>query len=163
MSIPLLENKIVIPPLPPRAIPRTHLIGRLNAGLRAGHHLTVVSAPAGYGKTVLVSAWARSADRPFAWLTLERDDNDPVRFATCLAAALRQVGSAIRPGALRMLSAAPVPATQSFMPALAGDLAAAPTGSRSCWTTFTSSNLRISMRVLPIFLIVCPLRYTLFS
>jgi LuxR family transcriptional regulator, maltose regulon positive regulatory protein len=125
MSIPLLANKLAIPLLPPRAIPRPHRVERLNAGLRAGHHLTVVSAPAGYGKTLLVAEWARSADRPFAWLTLESDDDDPVRFATCLVAALQQVDSTIGQDALRTLAAAPIPATQSFMPALAGDLAAA--------------------------------------
>ena len=57
MSAPILATKLYVPPPPPRAISRPRLIERLNTGLSAGHKLTLISAPAGFGKTTLVSEW----------------------------------------------------------------------------------------------------------
>jgi LuxR family maltose regulon positive regulatory protein len=51
--------------------------------------LTIVAAPAGFGKTTLVSQWLAQADQPTAWLSLDEDDNDPSRFLTYLIAALQ--------------------------------------------------------------------------
>jgi LuxR family maltose regulon positive regulatory protein len=53
----LLRTKLFIPPLRPNLVPRPQLIERLNQGLQFGHKLTLVSAPAGFGKTTLVSEW----------------------------------------------------------------------------------------------------------
>ncbi len=55
MSTSLLATKLYIPPLRPNLVPRPHLIGRLDGGLRLGHTLTLISAPAGFGKTTLVA------------------------------------------------------------------------------------------------------------
>ncbi|MBN1978103.1 MAG: tetratricopeptide repeat protein [Anaerolineae bacterium] len=71
---------------------RLHLIEQLNEGLCLGRKLTLASAPAGFGKTTLVSAWAANCGRPVAWLSLDEGDNDPARFLTYLAAALQTVG-----------------------------------------------------------------------
>jgi hypothetical protein len=57
MSTPILATKLYIPPLRPQVVLRPRLIERLNEGLSAGHKLTLVSAPAGFGKTTLVSEW----------------------------------------------------------------------------------------------------------
>jgi LuxR family transcriptional regulator, maltose regulon positive regulatory protein len=92
MKIPLLTTKLYAPPLRPNLVPRPHLVERLDEGLRLGRKLTLVSAPAGFGKTTLVSAWARTCDWPVAWLSLDEGDNDPVRFLTYLSAALRSAG-----------------------------------------------------------------------
>ena len=55
MSAPLLATKLYIPPLRPNLVPRPRLIERLNAGLRSDRKLTLISAPAGFGKTILPS------------------------------------------------------------------------------------------------------------
>ena len=55
---------------------------------------TLVCAPAGFGKTSLLADWARSGDRPVAWLSLDPGDNDPVRFWRYVAAALDRAGAA---------------------------------------------------------------------
>ena len=83
----LLRTKLFVPPLRPNLVPRTQLIERLNEGLQLGHKLTLISAPAGFGKTTLVGEWVGSsrlnankesqiANR-IAWLLLDEGDNDP--------------------------------------------------------------------------------------
>jgi LuxR family maltose regulon positive regulatory protein len=57
MTTPLLQTKLYIPPPRPDLVPRPRLIERLNEGLRLGHRLTLISAPAGFGKTTLISNW----------------------------------------------------------------------------------------------------------
>ena len=57
MSIPILATKLYIPPPRPKIVPRPALIENLNAGLSAGRKLTLISAPAGFGKTTLTSEW----------------------------------------------------------------------------------------------------------
>ena len=88
-STPILATKLHIPRSPRRMVPRPHLIERLDDGL--DRNLTLVSAPAGFGKTTLVSTWAGGCDRPVAWLSLDDGDNDPTRFLSYLVAALRTI------------------------------------------------------------------------
>jgi LuxR family maltose regulon positive regulatory protein len=66
-----------IPPLRQNLVPRPHLIERLNQGLHLGHKLTLISAPAGFGKTTLVSEWVGQSELPVAWLSLGKANNDP--------------------------------------------------------------------------------------
>jgi LuxR family maltose regulon positive regulatory protein len=63
----------------------------LNDGLHTKRRLTLVSAPAGFGKTTLVVDWLKQLDTPAAWLSLDEADNDLPRFLTYLAAAFQQV------------------------------------------------------------------------
>ena len=100
MDVSILTTKLYIPPPRPHLVPRPRLIERLDEGLRLGCKLTLVSAPAGFGKTTLVSAWATDCGRPVAWLSLDKGDNDPARFLAYLAAALRTVGVEIEEGVL---------------------------------------------------------------
>lgn len=88
MSMPLLTTKLYTPPPRPDLVPRSRLIERLDAGLGANSKLTLVSAPAGYGKTTLISTWIQESARPAAWLSLDEKDNDWVRFLTYTVAAL---------------------------------------------------------------------------
>ena len=91
MSTPILATKLYIPPPRPKVVLRPRLIERLNEGLATGCKLTLISAPAGFGKTTLVSEWVagwRGAPRS-AWLSLDDGDNDPTRFLTYLVAALQ--------------------------------------------------------------------------
>ncbi|MCJ7551360.1 MAG: helix-turn-helix transcriptional regulator, partial [Anaerolineae bacterium] len=81
----LLTTKMTIPRTQPKLVVRPHLVAQLDSGLR--RRLTLVSAPAGFGKTTLVAAWADGLDVPTAWLSLDDGDNDPVRFLSYLIAA----------------------------------------------------------------------------
>src|SRR5438067_2913012 len=89
MPTPILATKLYIPPPPPKVVLRPRLIERLNEGLH--RRLTLISAPAGFGKTTLVSGWAAGCARPVAWLSLDEGDNDPTRFLAYLVAALQTI------------------------------------------------------------------------
>jgi DNA-binding NarL/FixJ family response regulator len=73
VSETLLQTKLYIPPLRPNLVPRPRLIERLNQGLQLGHRLTLISAPAGFGKTTLVSEWVADGDRAGACGYLLKD------------------------------------------------------------------------------------------
>jgi LuxR family maltose regulon positive regulatory protein len=84
----ILLTKLFVPRAGPNQVARSAAIASLNLGLEG--KLTLVSAPSGFGKTTLVAEWVRQTDRPFAWLSLDADDNGPVRlFAYPLAALQR--------------------------------------------------------------------------
>ena len=87
MSTPILATKLYIPPLRPHVVSRPRLLERLNEGLH--RNLTLISAPAGFGKTTLVSEWLAGCQRPTAWLSLGEGENDSTRFLTYLVAALQ--------------------------------------------------------------------------
>lgn len=86
----ILKSKVAIPPVRKRAVERTSLIGRLNAGAERG--FVLVSAPAGFGKTTVLAQWAAHCPLPVAWVSLDEKDNDPTRFFSYLAQALVAAG-----------------------------------------------------------------------
>src|SRR5688572_17065919 len=94
-SVPeLLQTKLAIPPARADRVPRPRLIQQLDAGLACP--LTLICAPAGFGKTTVITDWHEqraSPDFPLAWLSLDEDDNDPVRFLTYLVSALARIGT----------------------------------------------------------------------
>jgi LuxR family maltose regulon positive regulatory protein len=92
----ILRSKIVPPRLRHPLVTRARLNDRLNEGL--GKRLILVAAPAGYGKSTLISAWVAELPRNViaAWLTLEADDNEPAHFLTGVAAALRHAAPSLR-------------------------------------------------------------------
>jgi len=126
----LLQTKLYIPPLRPNLVPRPRLIERLNQGLQLGHKLTLVSAPAGFGKTTLVSEWVASCDRPAAWLSLDEGDNDLTRFLTYLVAALQTLALSevegkttnIGEGVLAVLQSPQPPPIESILTALLNEI-----------------------------------------
>jgi LuxR family transcriptional regulator, maltose regulon positive regulatory protein len=87
----LLSTKLLIPFIRQKLVSRPHLVERLNQGLQRTRSLTLISAPAGFGKTTLISQWVISCDRPAVWLSLDEGDNDPNCFLTYLVAALQTV------------------------------------------------------------------------
>jgi LuxR family maltose regulon positive regulatory protein len=87
MKSNLIQTKLLVPPTRPAWVPRPHLIEQLNSGLK--HKLILVSAPAGYGKSTLLSEWAHQVSMPAAWLSLESADNTPSRFWTYFISALQ--------------------------------------------------------------------------
>jgi LuxR family transcriptional regulator, maltose regulon positive regulatory protein len=122
----ILATKLRIPPTRHRMVIRPRLVERLDDALAAGTGLTLVSAPAGFGKSTLVAAWAMGRDRPVAWLSLDEGDGDPARFLECLAAAVGAVAPGFGGATLAAVAApgAPDPATVST--ALLNELAALP-------------------------------------
>ena len=77
MSTPILGTKLYFPALQPNLVPRPRLIDQLQAGIETGRTLSLVAAPAGSGKTTMISAWAHSTPLPVAWVSLDEDDNEP--------------------------------------------------------------------------------------
>jgi LuxR family transcriptional regulator, maltose regulon positive regulatory protein len=94
----LLSTKFYKPPGRATLVARPHLLHRLDSGLRLGHRLGLIAAPAGYGKTTLAAAWINGQrgetqmSAPLAWLSLDDADNDPLRFFTYAMTALRRAG-----------------------------------------------------------------------
>src|SRR5438874_11050452 len=84
---PILATKLYLPRLRPNVVSRPRLLERLHEGLQ--RKLTLISAPAGFGKTTLVSEWVEGIERPTAWLSLAEGENDPARFLAYLIAALQ--------------------------------------------------------------------------
>jgi LuxR family maltose regulon positive regulatory protein len=126
MSTPILATKLYIPPPRPQLVPRPRLIERLNAGLHAGRKLTLIAAPAGFGKTTLLSEWVTHSQRPIAWLSLDENDNDLARFLTYVVAALQTIDASLGADALDLLGARqPLPAERTLT-ALINDVAGRP-------------------------------------
>jgi LuxR family maltose regulon positive regulatory protein len=135
MATPLLQTKLYIPPVRLELVPRPRLIERLNAGLH--HKLTLISAPAGFGKTTLVSEWVQAmggATPPIAiaWLSLDEGDNDPIRFLVYFVAALQTIEARQEPagnigkGALSALQSPQPPPTEAILTTLINEIAAIP-------------------------------------
>jgi len=106
----LLATKLYVPPPRPQLVPRPRLLARLDAGLSA--KLTLLCAPAGFGKSTLLSAWratARGRAVPFAWVSLDAADSEPLRFWSYLITALDRIQPDIGAPALALLQA-PQPA-----------------------------------------------------
>jgi LuxR family maltose regulon positive regulatory protein len=131
MSTPIIATKLYVPPLRPKAVPRPRLIERLDEGLRSG--LTLVSAPAGFGKTTVVSEWAAGCSRldpevRLAWLSLDEGDSDSARFLAYLVAALRTVAADVGQGVLDLLQSPQPPPVESMLTALLNEIASLPQG-----------------------------------
>jgi LuxR family maltose regulon positive regulatory protein len=97
----ILTTKLNIPKPRPQVVLRDQLISRLDEGLV--QKLTLISAPAGFGKTTLASEWARHIDRSVGWLSLDESDNDVIRFLSYFIAALQRVKEIIGQDELKHL------------------------------------------------------------
>lgn len=95
MAYALLKTKLHIPHLRQPLVSRPQLLVKLNQGLQTGGKLTLVSAPAGFGKTTCICEWIARCERPFAWLSLDARDSDPTRFLAYLIAALQTLSPEI--------------------------------------------------------------------
>ena len=126
MPAPILATKLYLPPARPKVVLRPRLEERLDEGLAAGHRLTLVSAPAGFGKTTLVSGWVAGCGRPAAWLSLDEGDSDPIRFLAYLIAALQTVAPGIGEGVLTALGSPQSSPPESILTGLLNDVATIP-------------------------------------
>ena len=91
MSAPLLSTKLYAPPARTNIVLRQRLFDKLNEGLSTGSKLTLISAPAGFGKSTLMSAWIETTTFPVAWLSLDERDRDAACFIAYLVAAMQTV------------------------------------------------------------------------
>jgi LuxR family transcriptional regulator, maltose regulon positive regulatory protein len=89
MAVPVLVTKLFIPPPPPKVVARPRLMKQLNEGLSTGRNITVISAPAGFGKTTLITEWIASCGQPAAWLSLDEGDKDLTHFLIYIVRALQ--------------------------------------------------------------------------
>lgn len=124
MPTSILATKLHVPPPRPKVVVRVRLIERMNAGLRG--KLTLVSAPAGFGKTTLVSEWIETIRQPTAWLSLDDGDNDPIRFLTYFIAALQAVAPTIGEGVLGVLQSSQPAPIESLLTALVNEITMLP-------------------------------------
>jgi len=92
--VQIIHTKLAIPSLRAKLVERSRLIDMLSLGIERG--FVLVSAPAGYGKSTLLSAWLGQVDLAYAWLSLDARDNDLARFLTYLASALRTIDPSIQ-------------------------------------------------------------------
>ncbi|MEA4907366.1 MAG: LuxR C-terminal-related transcriptional regulator [Anaerolineaceae bacterium] len=131
MPIPILTTKLYTPPLRPERVVRTRLLERLDEGLRRSCRVTLLCAPAGSGKTTLVTDWLAhlstvpGAYRP-AWLLLDLGDNDPLVFVQYLCTALQQVVPAAGEKLLQAIESGAELSPEHMVRLLANDLAATP-------------------------------------
>jgi LuxR family maltose regulon positive regulatory protein len=95
MSENLLRTKLFIPPPRQNLVERARLFLKLDGGLAPANRLIMVTAPAGFGKTTLVSEWARRTGLPLGWLSLDEGDSDPTRFLRYLLAAMQNIDARI--------------------------------------------------------------------
>ena len=142
MPAPILATKLYVPPARQKIVVRPHLVARLNQGIASGRKLTLISAPAGFGKTTLLSEWIqsfrfdaahahakknrKSKDVQVAWLALDEADNDLVRFLIYLVAALQTTAPHLGAGALTALQSPQPPPAQTLVTALLNEIAVLP-------------------------------------
>src|SRR6202165_4346074 len=121
---PILATKLYLPRLRPNVVSRPRLIARLNEGLH--RKLTLIAAPAGFGKTTLVSAWVEGLDQPNASLSLDEGENDPARFLAYLVAALQTIAATLGEGVLGVLQSNQPPPPEAILPALLNEITMLP-------------------------------------
>lgn len=123
-AAPFLATKVFRPPPRPDALPRPRLTQRLQAGLSG--KMTLISAPAGFGKTSLLSAWAETCGRPVAWLSLDEADSDRPRFLRYLGAALETVSKPLGQTLIAPLQSPQPPPAETLLSTLINELAQLP-------------------------------------
>ena len=120
----LLRTKFFVPPIRSKQIARPRLSDLIHGGLDRA--LILVSAPAGYGKTTLVSSWLKETKIPYAWISLDGSDNDPIRFLQYLLAALVPITPSIEDDLISMLQGIQPAQFENIINLLVNELASFP-------------------------------------
>ena len=108
----MLLTKLHIPPAGNNIVHRTALYEKLNEGL--SRKLILISAPAGFGKTTVVSDWINQNKIPTAWFSLDKGDNDPADFLSYIISGIQSIHSAFGQGALNLLNSPNRPSVESI-------------------------------------------------
>ena len=125
----LLTTKLHIPQAALEFVPRPHLTARLNEGLR--RKLTLVSAPAGFGKSTLVADWLAQSGLAAAWLSLDEGDNDPARFWAYVIAAVQTIHPDVGHEAREIVAAPQLRSTEPAVVSLLNEIASRSLNARS--------------------------------
>lgn len=120
MSIPILSSKLQIPPLRRELVERPRIMTQLNNGLN--RKLTLISAPAGFGKTTVVGSWIASSERSVAWLSLDTQDSDSERFTTYLIAAIQTIDPDVGQWASEALQSGQQPSVEAVLTSLLNEI-----------------------------------------
>ena len=120
MATPVLATKLYIPQSRPMIVIRQRLLARITEGFH--RKLTLVSAPAGFGKTTLVSEWASQCGCPAAWYSLDNGDTDPGRFLRYFISAIQMVSPGVGQGILGLLDSPQPPSVDSLLLALINEI-----------------------------------------
>ena len=115
----ILTTKLAIPSNRGEMVPRPRLLEKLGNPPRP---FTLISAPAGFGKTTLMANWLIHVDLPVAWLSLDSDDNDPNRFVTYLIAALKTVKPEFGEAVYKALSSSSAPSMTTLLSSLINEI-----------------------------------------
>ena len=121
MSTPILVTKLFAPPRVVQAVPRPRLVQQLDSGLN--RKLTLVCAPAGFGKSSLLGEWAVGCNRPCVWVSLGTGEKDVQQFLAYVVAAVQSVDASIGASAWALLQTAPPPSAQRVLTALLNEVA----------------------------------------
>ncbi len=118
----LLRTKLFVPPLRPNLVRRPRLLEKLSAGMEGA--LTLISAPAGYGKTTLIGEWRAGpgAEVPVAWLSLDAGDDDSARFWPYVLTALNTIQEGLADEALSLFKSFQLPPIETLLTILINDL-----------------------------------------
>jgi LuxR family maltose regulon positive regulatory protein len=111
MPYQVLSTKLYIPPVQSSLVRRPRLVQHLENGYQAEKRVTLVCAPAGFGKTTVIREWIKATEpgKPFGWLSLDDGDNDPVRFLVYLVSAIQKVNTEIGQSVLTSLNSSQIP------------------------------------------------------
>ncbi|MBI5824695.1 MAG: tetratricopeptide repeat protein [Chloroflexi bacterium] len=120
----LINTKINAPTLRRNLVSRKRLLALLLDGIKQGHKLTFISAPAGFGKTTLVSEWIASGEIPAAWIALDESDDNTSRFLTYLIAALQTLITGVGEGVLAALQSSQPSSAKELLTTLLNELSA---------------------------------------
>ena len=126
MPAPILATKLYVLQPRPGIVSRPRLIDQLNAGLAKGAKLTLISAPAGFGKTTMTNEWITQRERPVAWLSLDEGDNDPTRFLTYFISALQTIAPNVGEEVLLVLQSPQPPPVETILITLLNEIISHP-------------------------------------
>ena len=124
MTYQVLSTKLYVPPIQSSLVQRPRLVQHLESGYQAGKLVTLVSAPAGFGKTTIIREWITDAKfgKPFGWLSLDDGDNDPARFLTYFVSAIQKVKAEIGESILLSLNSSQVPPLMDLVETLINEI-----------------------------------------
>lgn len=122
MATPILATKFFIPPPLSKVVVRSRLFKQLTEGLITGHKLTLISAPAGFGKSTLVSEWIANCGQQVAWLSLDENDNNAERFLIYVISTLQTVSPNLGADILDALQSPQTPSVDVILTALLNEV-----------------------------------------